>query len=159
MPGPVALNVFAPDEGNLHLLEAVGTPEQKAHWLRPMAEGHICSCFCMTEPSPGAGSDPGTLATTAVPDGDGDVIDGYTWFITGADGVVGTNLTGAWLEAPYCACKARLIQQTRAMALELARARIRVNALAPACVATALNQDFITGSVLAVDGGHLVSSL
>ncbi len=145
------------------------------------------------------------------------------------DGVVDTNLKGAWLVgqeaarrlvaagrggsivniasitgervaggvAPYCASKAGLIQLTRAMALELARAGIRVNALAPGYVSTELNQDFlassagerlraripqqrfgrvedldgpllllaseagafITGSVLAVDGGHLVSSL
>ena len=86
MLGPVALNVFAPDEGNMHLLEAVATPAQKEQWLRPMAEGKIRSCFCMTEPSPGAGSDPSMLATTARPDGDGYVIDGRKWFITGADG-------------------------------------------------------------------------
>ncbi len=90
MLGPVALNVFAPDEGNMHLLEAVATPAQKAQWLRPMAEGHIRSCFCMTEPAPGAGSDPSMLQTTARPiqdaDGDGYLIDGLKWFITGADG-------------------------------------------------------------------------
>ena len=86
MLGPVALNVFAPDEGNMHLLEAVATAAQKEQWLRPMAEGHIRSCFCMTEPAPGAGSDPGMLATTAVPDGDDYRIDGHKWFITGADG-------------------------------------------------------------------------
>ena len=86
MLGPVALNVFAPDEGNMHLLEAVATPAQKEQWLRPMAEGKIRSCFCMTEPSPGAGSDPSMLATTARPDGDDYVIDGRKWFITGADG-------------------------------------------------------------------------
>jgi acyl-CoA dehydrogenase len=86
MLGPVALNVFAPDEGNMHLLEAVATPAQKEQWLRPMAEGHIRSCFCMTEPAPGAGSDPSMLATTAVPDGDDYVIHGRKWFITGANG-------------------------------------------------------------------------
>ena len=86
MLGPVALNVFAPDEGNMHLLEAVATKAQKEQWLRPMVEGKIRSCFCMTEPSPGAGSDPSMLATTARPDGDDYVIDGRKWFITGADG-------------------------------------------------------------------------
>ena len=35
--GPIALNVFAPDEGNMHLLEAVATPAQKERWLRPLA--------------------------------------------------------------------------------------------------------------------------
>lgn len=84
--GPVALNIFAPDEGNMHLLEAIATPEQKAEWLRPLALAQIRSCFCMTEPAPGAGSDPSMLATQAVPDGDHFVISGRKWFITGADG-------------------------------------------------------------------------
>lgn len=99
--------------------------------------------------------------------------------------------------APYCASKAGLIHLTRAMALELARHRIRVNALAPGYIETELNRDFLastagerlqaripqgrfgrpeelvgpllllasdagafmTGSVLAVDGGHLASTL
>jgi alkylation response protein AidB-like acyl-CoA dehydrogenase len=86
MLGPVALNVFAPDEGNMHLLEAVATPAQKERWLRPLAAGTLRSCFCMTEPAPGAGSDPSMLATTAEPAGDEYVIDGHKWFITGADG-------------------------------------------------------------------------
>lgn len=84
--GPVALNIFAPDEGNMHLLEAVATPEQKERWLRPMVAGHMRSCFCMTEPAPGAGSDPSMLATTAVREGDEYVISGLKWFITGAEG-------------------------------------------------------------------------
>lgn len=84
--GPVALNVFAPDEGNMHLLEAVATPAQKDRWLAPLAAARIRSCFCMTEPAPGAGSDPSMLATTAEPDGDHFVIRGRKWFITGADG-------------------------------------------------------------------------
>ncbi|MEP6941615.1 MAG: acyl-CoA dehydrogenase family protein [Betaproteobacteria bacterium] len=84
--GPVALNVFAPDEGNMHLLEAIASPEHKERWLRPLAAGELRSCFCMTEPAPGAGSDPSMLATTARRDGDDYVIDGGKWFITGADG-------------------------------------------------------------------------
>jgi alkylation response protein AidB-like acyl-CoA dehydrogenase len=84
--GPLALNVAAPDEGNMHLLEAVGTPAQKERWLRPLAAGTLRSCFCMTEPPPGAGSDPSMLTSTARRDGDTYVIDGGKWFITGADG-------------------------------------------------------------------------
>ena len=84
--GPVAMNVFAPDEGNMHLLDAVATLAQKERWLRPLAAGAIRSCFCMTEPAPGAGSDPAMLATTATRDGDAYVINGGKWFITGADG-------------------------------------------------------------------------
>ena len=84
--GPVALNVAAPDEGNMHLLEAVATPAQKERWLRPLATATIRSCFCMTEPAPGSGSDPSMLATTATHDGDHFLINGGKWFITGADG-------------------------------------------------------------------------
>jgi NAD(P)-dependent dehydrogenase (short-subunit alcohol dehydrogenase family) len=42
----------------------------------------------------------------------------------------------------YAASKAALIQLTKAMALELARHRIRVNALAPGYVETGINRDF-----------------
>ena len=84
--GPIALNVAAPDEGNMHLLEAVATPAHKERWLRPLAAGTIRSCFCMTEPAPGAGSDPSMLSTTAERDGDHYVINGGKWFITGAHG-------------------------------------------------------------------------
>lgn len=84
--GPVALNIAAPDEGNMHMLEAIATDEQKERWLRPLAAGEIRSCFCMTEPDPGAGSDPSMLQTTAVREGDDFVINGRKWFITGAEG-------------------------------------------------------------------------
>ena len=84
--GPLAFNISAPDEGNMHLLEVVATAAQKERWLRPLAAGAIRSCFCMTEPPPGAGSDPAALATTAVRDGDDYVIDGAKWFTTGAVG-------------------------------------------------------------------------
>ncbi len=84
--GPVALNIGAPDEGNMHLLEVVATPEQKTRWLHPLVAGEIRSCFCMTEPHPGAGSDPSMLTTTATPDGNDFLISGRKWFITGAEG-------------------------------------------------------------------------
>ena len=84
--GPTALNIHAPDEGNIHLMEEVATEEQKERWLRPQVEGKTRSCFCMTEPSPGAGADPSMLKTTAVRDGDHYVINGLKWMITGADG-------------------------------------------------------------------------
>jgi len=109
--------------------------------------------------------------------------------------ILGERVAGG--ASSYAASKAGLIQLTKAMALELARHGIRVNALAPGYVSTDLNRDFltsaagqrlmaripqrrfanpceldgpllllaseagsyITGSVLAVDGGHLVSSL
>jgi NAD(P)-dependent dehydrogenase (short-subunit alcohol dehydrogenase family) len=97
----------------------------------------------------------------------------------------------------YNAAKAALIHATQALALEWARHRIRVNAIAPGYVETEINKGFfatdagqamvkrvpqrrigkageldgallllaseagsyMTGSVLVVDGGHLVSSL
>lgn len=84
--GPTAMNIHAPDEGNIHLLEVVATPEQKERWLKPMVQGKIRSCFAMTEPAPGAGADPSMMRTTAVKDGDHYVINGDKWFITGAEG-------------------------------------------------------------------------
>ena len=99
--------------------------------------------------------------------------------------------------APYAISKAGVIQATKVMALELARYKIRVNALLPGYVVTDLNREFLeseagqklrsrvptrefgqlqdlygpllmlvsdagagmTGSCLAVDRGHLISSL
>ncbi|MEA3183363.1 MAG: acyl-CoA dehydrogenase [Gammaproteobacteria bacterium] len=84
--GPTAMNIHAPDEGNIHLLEVVATEHQKARWLWPLVQGKIRSCFAMTEPDPGAGSDPSMLQTTAVRDGGDYVINGLKWFITGATG-------------------------------------------------------------------------
>ncbi len=109
--------------------------------------------------------------------------------------ILGFRVVGGLPE--YCASKAGLIQLTRAMALELARHRIRVNAIAPGYIRTDLNREFfqteagqalirripqrrvgepsdldgallllaseasryMTGAVITVDGGHLVSGL
>jgi len=109
--------------------------------------------------------------------------------------ILGLRVVGGLPE--YCASKAGLIHLTRAMALELARHRIRVNAIAPGYIRTDLNREFfqteagqalirripqrrvgepsdldgallllasdasryMTGSVITVDGGHLVSGL
>ena len=84
--GPIAMNIHAPDEGNIHLMEHVANAAQQKRWLIPQVEGRLRSCFAMTEPSPGAGSDPSMLLTTAVRDGDDYVLNGRKWFITGADG-------------------------------------------------------------------------
>jgi acyl-CoA dehydrogenase len=84
--GPLALNIAAPDEGNMHMLEAIASAEQKERYLRPLASGEVRSCFAMTEPAPGAGSDPSSLATRAQRVEGGWRIDGRKWFITGADG-------------------------------------------------------------------------
>src|ERR1700731_2356002 len=88
--GPLAMNCFAPDEANMHLLEQVAEERQKEEYLRPLAAGDIRSCFMMTEPAPGSGSDPSMLLTTARRDTAGNrgdfVIDGEKWLITGAVG-------------------------------------------------------------------------
>lgn len=84
--GPLAINGAAPDEGNMHLLHAVGSPEQHTRYLEPLAKGVIRSCFAMTEPPPGAGSDPSMLQTRARKTDTGWVIDGTKWFISGAEG-------------------------------------------------------------------------
>jgi acyl-CoA dehydrogenase len=86
MLGPIAMNCMAPDEGNMHLLERVATPEQKQRFLRPLAAGTMRSAFLMTEPDGGAGSDPSMLRTVARRDGNGWVISGRKWLITGARG-------------------------------------------------------------------------
>ncbi|MFF3037930.1 acyl-CoA dehydrogenase family protein [Arthrobacter citreus] len=84
--GPTALNCMAPDEGNMHMLELIGTPEQKQQYLVPLAAGDVRSCFGMTEPHPGAGSDPDALLTTATK-GDGTwLINGHKRFTSGAIG-------------------------------------------------------------------------
>ncbi len=109
--------------------------------------------------------------------------------------ILGERVAGG--VAPYAVSKAGLVQATKAMALELARYDIRVNAILPGYVTTDLNRAFLeseagdklrariptrrfgrledldgpllllasdagrhmTGAVLAVDGGHLVSGL
>jgi len=84
--GPLAMHISAPDEGNMHLLEQIATPAQKQRWLARMASGEIRTCFAMTEPHPGAGSDPSMLQTSARRVGDHYEISGRKWLITGADG-------------------------------------------------------------------------
>lgn len=84
--GPLALNCAPPDQPNMINLLAHGTPAQQRRWLAPLARGELRSCFAMTEPEPGAGSDPAALRTTAVRRPGGWVIDGHKWFISGAVG-------------------------------------------------------------------------
>ncbi|MGH3103228.1 MAG: acyl-CoA dehydrogenase family protein, partial [Gaiellaceae bacterium] len=75
----------APDAGNAEILHLYGTPEQRERWLRPLVAGDVRSFFSMTEPEV-SGSDPTSLRTRAVRDGDNWVIDGHKWFSSGADG-------------------------------------------------------------------------
>jgi acyl-CoA dehydrogenase len=116
--GALALNVMAPDEGNIHLLDGVANAAQKERWLRPLVAGRTRSCFAMTEPHPGAGSDPSMLQTTAVRDGDHYRINGRKWLITGAHG------------AAFCIVMARMEDGSASMFLaDMDRPGIRVERL------------------------------
>jgi len=84
--GPMAINVNAPDEGNVHLLDHVATSGQRERYLRPLVSGETRSAFAMTEPAPGAGADPGRLTTRATRVDGGWLVTGHKTFITGADG-------------------------------------------------------------------------
>jgi len=84
--GPLALNIAAPDEGNVHLLDHVATASQRERFLAPLVQGRVRSAFAMTEPSPGAGSDPTMLSSSATRVDGGWLVSGRKWFITGADG-------------------------------------------------------------------------
>ncbi|WP_298961425.1 acyl-CoA dehydrogenase family protein [uncultured Methylobacterium sp.] len=83
--GPVVFNAAAPDDGNMMVLEALATPEQKARWLAPIASGAVRSAFAMTEPHPGGGSDVSMIRTRAERQPNGRYrIHGRKWYITGA---------------------------------------------------------------------------
>ena len=82
--GPVCFNSAAPDDGNMIVLNKIGTKTQKERWLQPIIDGEIRSSFAMTEPAPGSGSDPSAMLTTAEKRGNTWVVNGRKWFITGA---------------------------------------------------------------------------
>jgi acyl-CoA dehydrogenase len=77
-----------------------GTPAQRRQYLVPLAEGRMRSCFAMTEPAPGAGSDPSMLRTTATRSGEGWTIQGRKWFITGAVGATFAIVLAQTAEGP-----------------------------------------------------------
>ena len=71
--------IAAPNSGNASVLVKYGTEEQKRKWLLPLIEGEMESGFSMTERDH-AGSDPRSIATEAVREGDEWVINGHKWF-------------------------------------------------------------------------------
>ncbi|MGH7595233.1 MAG: acyl-CoA dehydrogenase family protein [bacterium] len=83
--GHFVFNCQAPDIGNMEILLAHGTEEQKQTYLLPLIHGEIRSCFSMTEPE-FPGSNPTWMKTTAVKDGDDYVINGHKWFTSSAEG-------------------------------------------------------------------------
>ncbi len=83
--GHYTFNCQAPDIGNMELLHRHASATLREHYLEPLKEGHIRSCFSMTEPE-FAGSNPTRLGTTAERDGDSWVLNGHKWFTSSADG-------------------------------------------------------------------------
>ena len=75
---PQLFGAAAPDTGNMEMLAAYGTEEQKKRWLVPLLNQEMFSAYSMTEPQ--GGSDPNLFKTTAVQDGDEWVINGEKWF-------------------------------------------------------------------------------
>lgn len=84
--GPAALNCAAPDQPNMLTLLRLGSPPQQARYLAPLVRGEQRACFAMTEPAPGAGSDPSMLRTRAARRGKRWVLDGHKQFISGGVG-------------------------------------------------------------------------
>ena len=75
---PQLFGAAAPDTGNMEMLAAYGTDEQKKRWLQPLLDQEMFSAYSMTEPQ--GGSDPDLFRTHAVRDGDEWVINGEKWF-------------------------------------------------------------------------------
>lgn len=73
---------FAPDSPNLRMLQLVATAEQRQRYLGPYVRGETVSAIAISEP--GAGADPAGMATRAVRDGDGWVINGRKIWISRA---------------------------------------------------------------------------
>ena len=74
--GDSGLRTFVSVQGSLAMsaIHKFGSDEQKQHWLPRMATGEVIGCFGLTEPT--AGSDPKSMQTRAVRDGDGWVLNG-----------------------------------------------------------------------------------
>jgi acyl-CoA dehydrogenase len=80
---PALRSLFGTNNGIAgHVLIEGGTDEQKRDWLPRLASGEVVASFGLTEPD--AGSDPSTLTTRAVRDGDDWVLSGTKRYITNA---------------------------------------------------------------------------
>jgi len=64
----------------MYPIHAWGSEEQKQRWLPELARGACIGCFGLTEPE--AGSDPASLRTQAIRDGNGWVLNGSKAWIT-----------------------------------------------------------------------------
>ena len=80
---PALRSMFGTNNGIAgHVLLEGGTEEQKKEWLPKLASGELTASFALTEAE--AGSDPSTLTTSAVRDGDTWVLNGSKRYITNA---------------------------------------------------------------------------
>ena len=75
---PQLFGAAAPDTGNIEMLAAYGTEEQKERWMVPLLNQEMFSAYSMTEPQ--GGSDPNLFTTSAMQDGEEWVINGEKWF-------------------------------------------------------------------------------
>lgn len=80
--GDSGIRSFVSVQGSLAMFPiwAFGSEEQKQQWLPDMAGGDIIGCFGLTEAD--AGSDPGSMKTTARRDGSDWIIEGTKMWIT-----------------------------------------------------------------------------
>ncbi len=83
--GDSGLRSFASVQGSLVMwpIAKYGSAEQKARWLPELASGRKIGCFGLTES--GHGSDPGSMETRAVRQGDDWILTGNKMWITNAD--------------------------------------------------------------------------
>ncbi len=101
--GHYLFNCQAPDIGNMEILIANATPEQKELYLWPLIRGQVRSCFSMTEPEH-PGSNPTWMSTGAVKEKQDYVINGHKWFTSSAEGAsfaIVMAITNPEASSPY----------------------------------------------------------
>ena len=80
--GDSGLRSFVSVQGSLVMypIFTFGSEEHRMEWLPKLASGQAVGCFGLTEPN--AGSDPGSMTTRAVKDGDDWILNGRKMWIT-----------------------------------------------------------------------------